>query len=190
MSFGLRCLKELEQPLLTRLRLKSTFCLPSPPSICVVAVSHLQSTEAVSHVLKHDHRVWQITGPQGSHHDWCAPLSLSCLKKKKKRKEKGKKEIWWSWCVQVLSWWMTYQLKKWIMFAVGTPVRSLTLHLETLCATVCVPTPTGGMILLVKMEERGVCVHWLSLKVDFRLTFITFKGPLLEIQTHNFNICN
>ena len=92
MSFGLRCLKELEQPLLTRLRLKSTFCLPSPPSICVVAVSHLQSTEAVSHVLKHDHRVWQITGPQGSHHDWCAPLSLSCLKKKKKEKKKEKKK--------------------------------------------------------------------------------------------------
>ena len=43
----------------------------------------------------------------------------------------------------------------------GTPVRSLTLHLETLCATVCDPTPTGGMILLVKMEERG-CVCGLT----------------------------
>ena len=31
--------------------------LSLPPSICVVAVPHLQSIEAVSHVLKHDHHV-------------------------------------------------------------------------------------------------------------------------------------
>ena len=42
----------------------------------------------------------------------------------------------------------------------GDPCQVLDLTFgNTVCYCVCVPTPTGGMILLVKMEERGVCVH-------------------------------